>query len=61
MVKDEAWFQSIKWIKACLECQKKNNGACPSRSCAEMHYDNNGNPIPARSIGYDGDYKEAKK
>lgn len=56
-MKDEAWFQSINWIKACLECQSENNGVCRSRSCAEMHYDNNGNAIPASSIMYDGDYK----
>lgn len=56
-MKDEAWFQSIKWTKACLECHKANNGTCPMQDCAEMYYDDNGNPIPASSIGYDGDYQ----
>lgn len=56
-MKDEAWFQSINWIKACLECQRETDGTCPVRSCAEMHYDNNGDAIPASSIMYDGDYK----
>lgn len=59
MSKDEVWFKSIKWDNGCLECHKANNGTCPIRGCAEMYYDNNGNPIPASSVGYDGDYKEA--
>lgn len=57
MPKNDAWFESIKWIKACLECQSESNGTCPIRSCAEMHYDNNGNAIPADSVMFDGDYK----
>lgn len=59
MAKDEAWFKSIKWDNACLRCQKANNGTCPIRGCAEMYYDDNGNLIPASSVSYDGDYKEA--
>lgn len=57
MAKDETWFQSVKWTKSCLECQKESNNTCSSRSCAELHYDDNGNPIPADSVGYDGDYQ----
>ena len=59
MAKDEAWFQSINWVKTCQKCQKQNDGVCPIRSCAEMHYDDNGNAIPADSICFDGDYQEA--
>ena len=58
MTKDSMWFQSIKWDKSCLKCHKANNGTCPNEDCAELCYDNNGNPIPASSICFDGDYKE---
>lgn len=57
MPKDEAWLKSVKWDKECLECQSDNNGTCPMRYCAEMHYDNNGNLIHASSISFDGDYQ----
>ena len=59
MAKDEKWFESIKWDAACLNCHKANGGVCSSKSCAEMYYDNNGNPIKASSVCYDGDYQEA--
>ena len=57
MIKNEAWFQSIKWDKSCLECHKANNGTCPNKDCAELCYDSNGNPIPASAICFDGDYQ----
>ena len=60
MAKDNEWFKAIKWSKACLtECHKANNGTCPMRSCAEMHYDDNGNLIPFDSVRFDGDYQKA--
>ena len=59
-MKDEAWFQSIKWNKVCLECQQETGGICSRRSCAEMHYDENGDHIHLSTIKYDGDYKLAK-
>ncbi len=58
MAKSEIWFQSIKWDKTCIECQKESNGTCPMRGCAELHYDDNGDPIHASSIQFDGDYQE---
>ena len=58
-MKDEKWFQSINWIPSCVECQRETNGTCSRRSCAEMHYDENGNHIHPSSIQYDGDYKQA--
>ena len=62
MAKDEAWFKAIKWSKACREeCHKANNGTCPMRSCAELHYDDNGNLIPFSSITFDGDYQEVEQ
>ena len=62
MAKDEAWFQSIKWDDACRnECHKENNGTCPMRSCAELHYDDNGNLIHFSSVSYDGDYMEVNE
>ena len=61
MPKDDVWFKSIKWDSACLnECHKANNGTCPMRDCAELHYDDNGNLIPASCVCYDGDYMEAE-
>ena len=60
MPKNEAWFKAINWDKACInECHKANNGTCPMRACAELHYDDNGNLIPLDSITFDGDYQEA--
>ncbi len=56
-MKDQTWFESIKWTKSCIECQRETNGTCARRSCAEMHYDDNGNDIHPSAIGYDGDYK----
>lgn len=57
MAKDNQWFESINWDKACInECHKANNGTCPLRTCAELHYDDNGNLIPFSSVCYDGDY-----
>lgn len=52
--KDEAWFQSIKWDQPCIDCHKKNSGNCPKRSCAELHYDYWGDPIPAYLYYPDG-------
>jgi hypothetical protein len=60
MPKDEAWFKAINWDEVCInECHKANNGTCPWKGCAEMHYDDNGNLIPFDSITFDGDYQEA--
>lgn len=56
-MKDDAWFQSIKWTKSCLECQKETGGVCSMRNCAELAYDENGNYI-SHKIQYDGDYKK---
>ena len=61
MEKNETWFQSINWDSTCLNCHKANGGMCVSKSCAEMCYDDNGNPIKASSVNYDGDYKEDTK
>ena len=59
MAKDNQWFESINWDKACLqECISEHNGTCPLRSCAELHYDDNGNLIQPNSVTYDGDYQE---
>lgn len=30
------------------------------RNCAEMHYDEDGSPIPACSVIEDGDYQEVE-
>ena len=60
-MKNEAWFQSINWTNSCLECQRETNDTCSRRSCAEMHYDENGNMIHPSTIGYDGDYKRLPK
>lgn len=57
-MKDDAWFQSIKWRQSCLECQKETDGVCSRRSCAELAYDENGNYIRHTKIQYDGDYKK---
>jgi hypothetical protein len=46
------------WDKTCLECQSENGGSCPMPRCAEMHYDQNGNPIDASLTTYDGDYRK---
>lgn len=56
-MKNEDWLKSIKWTKACQECQKETGGTCSRKSCAEMHYDENGNHIHPSTIQYDGDCK----
>lgn len=58
---DDAWFQSINWRHSCIECQRETDGTCSRRSCAEMHYDENGNYISPMVVGYDGDYKKIPK
>lgn len=47
MQKDNNWFAQIKWSQTCIECQKKHNGICHNRSCAEDNYDPWGDELPA--------------
>ena len=42
-----------KWTISCLLCQAENCGECPDQECAKMHYDEQGNRIPADSIEID--------
>lgn len=59
------WFASIKWTKDCLDCQKKHNGYCHRPSCAQMEYDEWGDPIPLYCYFADGnnvaEYLEKKR
>ena len=57
-MKDDKWFANIHWDIPCLLCQAETQGECHSRGCAEMHYDEHGDPIPASSVIIDGDYQE---
>ena len=61
----EKWFESLKWDKDCLECQAKHEGKCKNRECAEMHYDEWGDPIPDGLYFKDGNnvqkYLEEKR
>lgn len=50
--------RKIKWSKACIECQKQNDGTCPMEECAAINYDENGNEI---LVQYDGDYQLERK
>ena len=65
LTKDDVWFTSIKWDSTCLQCQADNNGVCPNKSCAEYHYDEWGDPIPADLYFMDGnnvqEYLENKR
>lgn len=54
MPKDDQWFLNIKWEQMCLECQKKTNGVCADRDCAESKYDPWGDVIPNYLIYPDG-------
>lgn len=53
-MKDDNWFASINWTEDCLECQRKYNGICHSRSCAEFNYDEWGDYIPDYLYHADG-------
>ena len=56
MPKNSEWLASIKWESGCIECHKNNGGECHNHQCAELYYDKYGNPIPADSVQFDGDY-----
>lgn len=45
-MKDNKWFESIKWSEDCLQCKAKNGGKCKNRECAEDNYDDWGDLIP---------------
>lgn len=49
-------FASIKWDAVCLECQKKSNGRCRDRTCAQLHYDEWGDYIPPYLYFHDGNH-----
>ena len=55
-MRDDQWFASIKWNDACLECQRETGGVCSNRSCAEYHYDEWGDKIPALLYCDDANY-----
>lgn len=53
------WFSSIKWTEVCRECQRKSNGYCCDRECAQFNYDEWGDPIPLKLYYADGNNVEA--
>jgi hypothetical protein len=48
----------IKWTKECLECHSRHDGVCINPRCADFHYDEWGDPIPADVYYMDGNSRE---